>query len=71
MLVGFVRISNQYQNLALQCVALTEAKYERIFQGKKYGAKDERLGLTAAISFMRSVDILVLWKLSRLGRSLK
>ena len=44
---------------------------ERIFEDKMSGAKAERPGLIEAISFMRSGDTLVIWKLSRLGRSLK
>ena len=71
MLVGYARVSNQDQNLELQRDALNRAKCERIFEDTMSGAKAERPGLIEAISFMRPGDTLVIWKLSRLGRSLK
>ncbi len=71
MLVGYARVSTQDQNLELQRDALQAAKCERIFEDKMSGAKAARPGLMEAISFMRPGDTLVIWKLSRLGRSLK
>ena len=71
MLVGYARVSTQDQNLELQRDALNAVKCERIFEDKLSGARAERLGLIEAVSFMRSGDTLVVWKLSRLGRSLK
>jgi DNA invertase Pin-like site-specific DNA recombinase len=71
MLVGYARVSTQDQNLELQHDALTEAGCERIFDDKMSGAKAARPGLMEAIAYMRPGDTLVVWKLSRLGRSLK
>ena len=71
MLVGYARVSTQDQNLELQHDALTQAGCDRIFDDKMSGAKAARPGLDDAIRFMRPGDTLVVWKLSRLGRSLK
>jgi DNA invertase Pin-like site-specific DNA recombinase len=71
MLVGYARISTEDQNLDLQRDALTRAGCERIFTDIAGGAKDERAGLAEAIAFLRPGDTLAVWKLDRLGRSLK
>ena len=71
MLVGYARVSTQDQKLELQRDALKEAECQRIFEDKASGAKTARPGLTEALAFMRPGDTLVIWKLSRLGRSLK
>lgn len=71
MLVGYARVSTQDQNLDLQKDALLKAGCERIFTDVMSGAKSDRNGLEEAIQFMRSGDTLVVWKLDRLGRSLK
>src|SRR5215217_4252368 len=74
MLVGYARISTQEQTLALQQDALKKAGCERVFTDTISGAKwtaQERTGLTEALQYMRSGDTLVVWKLDRLGRSLK
>ena len=58
------------QDLALQLDALAKAGCVRVFQDKASGAKADRPGLTAALGFVREGDILTVWKLDRLGRSL-
>jgi DNA invertase Pin-like site-specific DNA recombinase len=71
MLIGYARISTTDQTLDLQRDALTKAGCSRIFTDTASGAQLERTGLTDALSHVREGDILVVWKLDRLGRSLK
>lgn len=71
MKIGYARISTQEQNLDLQQDALTAAGCEKIFHDVASGAKDERKGLADAVEYARAGDILMVWKLDRLGRSLK
>src|ERR1043165_8378454 len=71
MLIGYARVSTQEQTLALQQDALQKAGCAKLFTDTISGAKEERLGLSQALEFMRSGDTLVVWKLDRLGRSLK
>ncbi len=70
MLIGYARVSTIDQRLDLQQDALRGAGCERIFTDTASGAKTERLGLMAAVEACREGDILVVWKLDRLGRSL-
>lgn len=71
MLVGYARVSTQDQNPSLQTDALQAAGCERVFTEKASGAQRDRPELTAAISYMRPGDTLVVWKLDRLARSMK
>jgi DNA invertase Pin-like site-specific DNA recombinase len=71
MLIGYARVSTIEQTLDLQQDALRQAGCEQVFTDHISGAKSERPGLTQALEFGRSGDILVVWKLDRLGRSLK
>ena len=71
MLIGYARVSTQDQNLDLQIEALTKAGCERIFDDKMSGSRAERPGLAKALEMLREGDTLVIWKLDRLGRSVK
>jgi DNA invertase Pin-like site-specific DNA recombinase len=71
MLIGYARISTQDQTLALQEDALQKAGCEQIFTDKVSGTKAERKGLSEALSHLRNGDTLVVWRLDRLGRSLR
>jgi DNA invertase Pin-like site-specific DNA recombinase len=71
MLVGYARVSTQDQTLALQKDALEQAGCERIFTDTASGARAERAGLDEALEYARQGDTLVVWKLDRLGRSLR
>lgn len=71
MLIGYERVSTDDQNLALQHDALQAAGCEKIFADKMSGAKVDRPGLRLAFEFARKGDTLVVWRLDRLGRSLK
>src|SRR5690349_13000622 len=71
MLIGYARVSTQDQTLALQQDALARAGCERIFADTASGALAERRGLEEALGFARAGDTLVVWKLDRLGRSIR
>lgn len=71
MLVGYARVSTQDQNLELQRDALTKAGCDRIFTEVIGGSRSERTGLQEALNILRAGDTLVVWRLDRLGRSLK
>jgi len=71
MLIGYARVSTQEQNLTLQQDALKQAGCEKLFTDTMSGAVAERKGLEEALAFARKGDTLVVWRLDRLGRSLK
>jgi DNA invertase Pin-like site-specific DNA recombinase len=71
MLVGYARVSTTEQTLDLQLDALKKAGCSKIFTDTASGAKTERKGLDEALSYVREGDTLVVWRLDRLGRSLK
>src|SRR6266851_1863285 len=71
MLIGYARVSKHEQNLDLQLDALKAAGCEKIFTDKITSLKEERKGLNEALAFVRSGDVLVVWKLDRLGRTLR
>jgi DNA invertase Pin-like site-specific DNA recombinase len=71
MLIGYARVSTDDQSLDLQNDALSAAGCERIYRDKASGAKAERPGLRRAFEEIRAGDTLVVWRLDRLGRSLK
>jgi DNA invertase Pin-like site-specific DNA recombinase len=71
MLIGYARVSTADQTLDLQKDALQKAGCERTFTDTASGAKSERIGLDEALSYVRAGDTLVVWRLDRLGRSLR
>ena len=71
MRIGYARVSTRDQNLELQLDALNKAECKRIFTDKLSGTQVERPGLKEALSHLREADTLVVWKLDRLGRSVK
>src|SRR5512147_1231689 len=71
MFVGYARVSTQDQTLDLQKDALEKIGCTRIFTDTASGAQAEREGLEEALNYVREGDILVVWRLDRLGRSLK
>ena len=71
MLIGYARVSTDDQNLDLQHDALENAGCEKFYDDHMTGSKINRPGLDAAIDFARHGDIIVVWRLDRLSRSLK
>lgn len=71
MKIGYARISTDEQSLALQRDALTAAGCAEVFEDRGVsGIATRRLGLEAALARIGEGDVLVVWKLDRLGRSL-
>lgn len=71
MQIGYARISTHDQNLELQRDALDSAGCDKIFTDVASGGSADRDGLAAALEHLRPGDTLVVWRLDRLGRSLK
>jgi DNA invertase Pin-like site-specific DNA recombinase len=71
MLIGYARVSTQDQTLNLQMDALKTIGCSKIFTDTASGAKAERQGLEEALKYVRPRDTLVMWRLDRLGRSLR
>lgn len=69
MIIGYCRVSTLDQNTDLQMDALTKAGCEKTFTDHASGAKTDRPQLKAALDHLRPGDVLVVWKLDRLGRS--
>lgn len=71
MQIGYARVSTQDQSLDLQHEALVKAGCHKIFEDKVSGTRVDRPGLTKTLEMLREGDTLVVWKLDRLGRSVK
>src|SRR5437899_1011443 len=68
--VGYARVSALDQDPALQLDALTAAGCAKVFEDRASGARADRPGLRQALDYAREGDVLIVWKLDRLGRSL-
>jgi DNA invertase Pin-like site-specific DNA recombinase len=73
MKIGYIRVSTESQNLDLQKDELINFGCDKIFEDKISGSlsKAQRSGLKSAIEYARTGDVLVVWKLDRLGRNIK
>jgi len=71
MKVGYARVSTSDQDSTLQLDALKKVGCERIFDETASGVKQDRPELAKALEYCRNGDVLVVWKLDRLARSLK
>jgi DNA invertase Pin-like site-specific DNA recombinase len=71
MKIGYARVSTQDQSLALQRDALRQAGCRQIYEEVISGARVERPVLQQLLTHVRAGDVLLIWKLDRLGRSLK
>ncbi|SDI83271.1 Site-specific DNA recombinase [Arthrobacter subterraneus] len=69
--IGYARVSTRDQNLSLQLDALKKAGCDKIYEDQISGTKNQRPGLDQALDTLRDGDTLVVWKLDRLGRSVK
>ncbi|OCG28970.1 DNA invertase [Gilliamella sp. HK2] len=69
--IGYARVSTHDQDLELQIHELKKYGCNKIFTDKISGSKMERPGFNEALAFLREGDILVVWKLDRLGRTMK
>jgi len=71
MFIGYARVSTGEQNMDLQVDALKRADCAKVFSDEMSGVKADRPGLQEALTFLREGDSLVVWRLDRLGRSLR
>jgi DNA invertase Pin-like site-specific DNA recombinase len=71
MKIGYARVSTQDQSLALQLDALRQAGCRQIYEEIVSGARVERPVLQAMLTHLREGDVMMIWKLDRLGRSLR
>ncbi len=69
--IGYARVSKTEQHLTLQLDALKKRGVVRIFTDKQTGVRFDRKAFLAAMDYLNEGDTLVVWKLDRLGRSLK
>lgn len=71
MYIGYARVSRKEQDLDLQRDALNQAECDRVYWEKVSSRNEDRPELALALDYCREGDVLVVWKLDRLGRSLK
>ena len=68
--IGYARVSTADQDPALQHDALAAEGCKKVFEDCASGARADRAGLQSALDYVREGDVLIVWKLDRLGRSL-
>lgn len=71
MKIGYARVSTHEQNLNLQLDALEKENCQRIYRDEISGAKSDRPQLSEMMKQLRQGDVVVVWRLDRLGRSVK
>ena len=71
MLIGYARVASDERSLGLELDALKHAGCKRNFTDKVSTTKADHFGLADAVSHFRHADVLVVWKLDRLGRPVK
>jgi DNA invertase Pin-like site-specific DNA recombinase len=71
MKIGYARVSTDDQNMSLQLDALQAAGCEKIFTDHLSGATTKRPGLDAALAALQPGDVLTVWRLDRLGRTMR
>ncbi len=71
MNIGYIRVSRDKQTTALQEDAIQQAQCERVFTDKMSGVRDDRPQFLAMLDMARREDVIVVWRLDRLGRSLR
>lgn len=69
--IGYARVSSDDQNLDLQLDALRKAGCKSIYEDKRSGAYTDRPGLNSLLNAVRKGDVVIVWRLDRLGRSLR
>lgn len=69
--IGYARVSTRDQDAAMQVAALEAAGASRVFRDTASGARSDRTGLADALDYLRPGDVLMVWKLDRLSRSLQ
>ncbi|HWX20513.1 MAG TPA: recombinase family protein [Candidatus Binatia bacterium] len=71
MKIGYARVSTDDQNMSLQLDALQAAGCDRIFTDQLSGATTKRPGLDQALAALQPSDVLTVWRLDRLGRTMR
>ena len=71
MHIGYIRVSRDKQTTALQEDAIQQAQCGRVFTDKMSGTRDDRPQFLAMLDMARQGDVIVVWRLDRLGRSLR